>query len=166
MPDVSGERPDPAARPDAAGKAMLREAYEAGQSESAGGPHFEAWYESFWGPDLPAEPPNGSVRRGSGNDGGDVWQREDEPEDDTGTWWLTGSGEAYSYERALNAGLDPARQLVELPDPATDQVEGIANALSTWVKERGLVGQTVCGYGEIVAFVVRALSEQGAPDGQ
>lgn len=158
MTDLSGERPDPAVREKAV--AVLHRMFG----------HVPEWDEQrcllavgylnqagllvskLSTPPLPEEPPNGAVCRGSGNDGRDVWQRDDQ--EDVSVWWLTGSAEGNSYKHALNKGLQPTRRLVDMPD--RDWLAGFLRGASDEL--------TIEQCDEAAEIAIRALSEKGAPD--
>lgn len=89
------------------------------------------------------EPPDGTACRGNGQD---LWVRRDVPEDPGGTWWLYGY--AYSYQRAVAAGLDVGRRLTVVPDPAD-------GAAMDGLSRRSGVNADRC------VDVVRALTEHG-----
>lgn len=89
------------------------------------------------------EPPDGAACRGNGQD---RWVRRDVPEDPGSTWWLY--GDAYSYQRAVAAGLDAARRLVEVPDPRDGE------AMAVLARRSGVIAARCID-------VVRALTEQG-----
>lgn len=105
------------------------------------------------------EPPNRAVCRGKVSYGSDpdLWYRRDVPEDGTGasTWWL--DGDAFTYERALAAGMDPSRRLMELPDPDDLAAMNRLAARARWHARTTADAKCV----EDEAWVVRALAEQG-----
>lgn len=79
---------------------------------SVGSGGFDEWYNKTYPAPVPPEPPKGSVR-GSVS-GPCVWVRSG-----SGIWARPGCGSALFWVDALDAGLDPARIYVEIPDPAT-----------------------------------------------
>lgn len=115
-------------------------------------------------PALPDEPPDGTVLRGSGTD---VWQRDDDDPNDPSRsyrdvaehWWLTGAFAPCAWAEAHEKGADPARRLVELPNPDDRR----AVAVLSHVAMKHLDDDAVLRL-DHVAAVVRALAEQGAPD--
>ena len=140
---------------------LLRDAFDAGQGVQDGRARpwtFDEWYAANVDPGpslLPRQPPHGAVCRGS--EPWHLWLRWDDP--DGSSSWHNLEGDVEPYERALKAGLDPARRLVELPDPG-DRMAMICLANGVLATLPNKAPDSV-GW---AAGVVRALSGQVAPE--